>query len=85
MVCALSLCTAENGRSGGLWLCAQERKDKEKLKRQKGQSAIGSWKTEVRCHGVVFGLGCWLVNPRFVLRCRACAQAEMVLRQQFDS
>lgn len=35
----------------------QERKDREKLKRQKGQSAIGSWKTE----------------------------AEMVLRQQYDS
>ena len=35
----------------------QERKDREKLKRQKGQSAIGSWKTE----------------------------AEMVLRQQYDT
>ena len=35
----------------------QERKDKEKSKRQLGQSAIGSWKTE----------------------------AEMVLRQQYDS
>ncbi|GAX84918.1 hypothetical protein CEUSTIGMA_g12339.t1 [Chlamydomonas eustigma] len=36
---------------------AQDRKDKEKEKRSKGQSAIGSWKTE----------------------------AEMVLRQQYDS
>ncbi len=36
---------------------AQDRRDKEKDKRMKGQSAIGSWKSE----------------------------AEMVLRQQFDS
>lgn len=35
----------------------QDRKDKEKLKRAKGQSSVGSWKTE----------------------------AEMVLRQQYDS
>lgn len=71
-------------------LCRQDRKDKEKDKRVRGQSTHANWKSEVglrprwnvgmcTAHLVAAGLGLHHVACLFAL-----LQAEMVLRQQYD-